>query len=72
MDLNSDCNRKMVVNMWFLCVWLHNREETGAEYMPMRPSEKEKSAQSGRKFLTLLFLHLYNALTSLPTLIKSV
>lgn len=51
---------KMVVNSWCLhlwvcvCVWLCSRDEAGTGYMPMRPSEKERSSQSGRKSLALL------------------
>lgn len=32
-----------------ICVFDCNREEPGPGYMPMRPSEKERSSQSGRK-----------------------
>ncbi len=32
-----------------VCVSVCNREDTGTGYMPMRPSEKERSSQSGRK-----------------------
>lgn len=47
-----------------LCSYIHtelyyvcNREETGTEYMPMCPSEKERPSQKGRKSLKLPVIH---------------
>lgn len=56
---NCDCKCLMVsvstCNIC-VCVFVCSGEVIGTEYVTMRPSEKERSSQSGRKSLTLHFL----------------
>ena len=50
------CQHLMLCVCVCVCVCVCSGEVTGTAYMPMRPSEKERSSQTGRNSLSLHFL----------------